>query len=165
MIPSKPRFILALVVLGLIGYLSIAPPKPLPPLAPFLDPARGVWAVARNAVLPQTAAGTVPGLRAQVRVFYDLRGVPHVFAANELDAYRALGYVTARDRLFQLDVQTRAAAGTLTELVGPIALGADEETRALGLPRAAERQLAAMDTTSAAWRTCSGRASRSSSPT
>ena len=153
MIPSKPRFILALVVLGLIGYLSIAPPKPLPPLGPFLDPVRGVWAVARTGVLPQTAAGTVPGLGARVRVFYDLRGVPHVFAANELNAYRALGYVTARDRLFQLDIQTRAAAGTLTELVGPIALGADEETRALGLPRAAERQLAAMDTTSAAWRT------------
>ena len=152
MIPSKPRFVLALVTLGVISYLSIAPPKPLPRLAPFFDPVRGVWAVARNAVLPKTADGIVPGLAAPVRVFYDLRGVPHIFASTERDAYRALGYVTARDRLFQLELQTRAAAGTLTELVGPAALGADRETRALGLPRAVERQLRAMDTTSAAWR-------------
>jgi penicillin amidase len=152
MIPSKPRFVLALVTLGILTYASIARLGPVPPVAPFLDPVRGVWAVARTAVLPDEATGSVPGLSAPARVFYDLRGVPHVFAATELDAYRAFGYVVARDRLFQLDLQTRAAQGTLTELVGPAALGLDRETRALGLPRAVEHQLAAMDTTSAAWR-------------
>ncbi len=82
MIPSKPRFVLALAALGLLTYASIARVGPVPPVIPFLDPVRGVWAVARTAVLPQEASGTVPGLSAPARVFYDLRGVPHVFAAN-----------------------------------------------------------------------------------
>jgi penicillin amidase len=77
-------------------------------------------------------------------VRYDRRGVPHVFAQSELDAYRALGYVVARDRLFQLDVQTRAASGRLAELVGARALAIDSEPRLLGLPAAAERKLAAV---------------------
>ncbi|HKV51478.1 MAG TPA: penicillin acylase family protein [Gemmatimonadaceae bacterium] len=151
MIPSKPRFVLALATLGVLTYVSIARLGAVPPVIPFLDPVRGVWAVARTAVLPDEATGSVPGLSAPARVFYDLHGVPHVFATNERDAYRALGYVVARDRLFQLELQTRAAAGTLTELVGPVALGVDRETRALGLPRAVEQQLAATDTASAAW--------------
>ncbi|MGH7711395.1 MAG: penicillin acylase family protein, partial [Gemmatimonadaceae bacterium] len=59
------------------------------------------------------------------------------FAQSELDAYRALGYVVARDRLFQLDLQTRAGAGTLSEMVGAVARFADKEARELGMPRAA----------------------------
>ena len=47
-----------------------------------------------------------------------IAGVPHVFAAREEDAYRALGWVVARDRLFQLYVQTLAASGRLTEIGG-----------------------------------------------
>lgn len=146
------RLPLALLVLGALAYLTIAPPRPLPPVARFLDPVRGVWAVARDGVLPRQAAAMVPGLDRRVRVFYDRRGVPHIFATTELDAYRALGYVVARDRLFQLDVQARAATGTLSELVGAAALPLDREVRALGLPRAAKQQRAAVDTTSASWR-------------
>ena len=79
-----------------------------------------------------------------MRVVYDRRHVPHIFAATERDAYQALGYVVARDRLFQLHVQRLAASGRLTELAGPAALPLDRETRGLGLPRAAEAKLAAM---------------------
>ncbi|MBU6366047.1 MAG: penicillin acylase family protein, partial [Gemmatimonadetes bacterium] len=96
--------------------------------------------------LPAEAAGALPGLDAEVTVRYDRRGVPHIFAATLLDAFRAQGYVVARDRLFQLELQTRAGEGTLTELVGAVALPADRETRRLGMPRAAERTWAAMDT-------------------
>ena len=74
-----------------------------------------------------------------VTVLYDDRAVPHIFAATEDDAYRALGYVTARDRLFQLYLQTMAASGRLTEIAGPRALPLDREMRGLGLPRSAER--------------------------
>jgi hypothetical protein len=49
---------------------------------------------------------------------YDDRGVPHIFATNEDDAYRVMGYVVARDRLFQMDLQTRATKGTLSEPAG-----------------------------------------------
>ncbi|WP_438895201.1 penicillin acylase family protein, partial [Bacillus cereus group sp. BC312] len=78
---------------------------------------------------------------------YDHRSVPHIFARNELDAVRALGYVVARDRLFQLELQSRAGEGTLTELVGEAALPADQETRRLGMPRAAELRTQGMDST------------------
>jgi penicillin amidase len=83
-----------------------------------------------------------------VNVVYDDRAVPHIFAANEEDAYRALGYVVARDRLFQLYLQTMAATGRLTEIAGARALPLDREMRGLGLPRSAERKVAeAGDTT------------------
>jgi penicillin amidase len=117
---------------------------PLPPVGPLLDPARGVWALARSAELPPGAAATVPGLADSVTVLYDDRGVPHVFAADHLDAVRALGFITARDRLFQLEVQTRATAGTLTEWLGRDLLGADRQARQLGLAWSAEREWAAV---------------------
>jgi penicillin amidase len=81
----------------------------------------------------------VSGLGADVRVRYDARSVPHVFARTETDAARALGYVVARDRLFQLDLLARAGEGTLTELLGARALPLDREVRQLGMGRAVER--------------------------
>lgn len=148
MTPARAGTAAAALVLGVLGGLSLAAPAPLPRLGPFLDPAHGVFAVARTAELPAHALAGIPHLGAPVEVRYDARGVPHIFAAGELDAIRALGYVVARDRLFQLELQARAGAGTLTELVGARALPLDQETRALGLPDAAERSLAALgDTT------------------
>jgi penicillin amidase len=88
-------------------------------------------------------------LSGTVNVVYDDRAVPHIFAANEEDAYRALGYVVARDRLFQLYLQTLAATGRLTEIAGPRALALDRETRGLGLPRSAEKKIAAAGDTTA----------------
>ena len=117
----------------------------VPPLGALLSPAVGLWA---NTVddLPAQAAAKIPGLTDSVDIRYDARSVPHIFASNELDAVRALGYVVARDRLFQLELQARAGEGTLTELVGDVALSADRETRHLGMPRAAEARMAQMDT-------------------
>ena len=116
-----------------------------PPLGPFLDPANGVWSLARSAEFPARAQAILPGLSAPVRVLYDDRGVPHVFAATETDAWRAQGYLVARDRLFQMELQTRAAAGTLSELLGARAVEADRADRRRGFPWAAERSMAALD--------------------
>lgn len=118
---------------------------PLPPLGGVLDPVNGIWGNAGSAVLPRNATVAIPGLAGPVDVRYDTRGVPHIFATTEEDVYRALGYVVARDRLFQLDIQTRAASGRLTELVGPRALELDESPRSMGMTRAAERKFAALD--------------------
>ena len=145
----------ALIVLGLVGYVGARPVGPLPALGPLLDPANGLWASVQSANLPAIAEGRIPGLTGDVEVTYDDRGVPHIVAGNSLDAYRALGYVVARDRLFQIEMQTRAGAGTLTELVGERALPLDRATRALGMPRAAEQRLATADTTSPTWRKAS----------
>jgi penicillin amidase len=115
----------------------------VPPLGPVLDPVWGAWALAASAGLPARAEARIRGLGADTRVLYDDRAVPHIFAVSETDAWRALGYVAARDRLFQLDLQARAGGGTLTELLGAQALRADRATRGLGMGRAAERIVAA----------------------
>ncbi|MEO8563267.1 MAG: penicillin acylase family protein [bacterium] len=140
------RTLLALIVLGSGLLIGARPIPPAPALGPFLEPAHGVWALARAAVTDRDASTRVTGLGADVSVVYDDRAVPHIFARSEPDAYRALGYVIARDRLFQLYVQTLAASGRLTELGGDAALDLDREMRRLGLPRAAERRMAAADT-------------------
>ena len=133
---------LAAVVLAALLWTGARGAGSLPPLGNLLDPANGAWAAARFADLPRTASPRIPNLEASVEVRYDRRGVPHIFASSVTDAVRALGWVVARDRLFQLDAQTHAAAGRLTEWAGMLALPADEEMRRLGLPRAAEATLA-----------------------
>jgi penicillin amidase len=142
--PVRPRTVVALLLLVALCVVGVRGVMGLPGLGGLLEPVGGVWGVAGTAELPDSAAAEIPGLIQPVTVLYDDRGVPHIFAASEADAYRALGYVVARDRLFQLELQARAAAGTLTEIIGPVALGADQEMRRLGLPAAAERKLAAI---------------------
>jgi len=139
--------LLGLLFLGFRGLGS------LPPLGQLVDPYRGVWAAAATAHLPRYRAAPLPGLEDTVLVIYDDRAVPHIFARSELDAYRALGYVVARDRLFQLEIQTRATAGTLTEWLGPRLLEADRAQRALGLAWSAEREWAELDSAALVART------------
>jgi penicillin G amidase len=91
-------------------------------------------------LLPQTTGEVkLPGLRAPVQVTRDSQGVPHIKAQNEHDLYMAQGYVTAQDRLFQMDMSRRLASGQLSEVVGKSALDKDKFFRTLGLRRAAER--------------------------
>ena len=118
---------------------------PLPPLGPLLDPVHGIWGAAYSARLPPSAEAAIPGLSGPVRVVYDDRRVPHIFAATVPDAHRALGYVVARDRLFQMELQARATAGALSELLGASLVEADREVRRLGLAWAAERDMELME--------------------
>ena len=134
---------LALLVLGAAMGGSLWRIGSLPRFGPFLDPVHGAWSAARQAEFPDKRV-QVPGLSAAATVRFDDRRVPHIAAANELDAIRALGYVVARDRLFQMELQWRAGAGRLTELVGPAALELDRDMRGLGLPAAAARHLGAL---------------------
>ena len=136
----------ALLFAGLL-YLGARRSGPVPALGPLLDPAHGAWALARAGELPEDASASVPGMGSTVEVRYDKRGVPHIFATSEADAYRALGYVVARDRLFQLWIQTMAASGRLTEIAGRRALAADREMRRLAIPWSAERKMSAIDST------------------
>ncbi len=145
---SAFRLFLAAAVLGGLLVLGARGAGPAPPLGSFLNPATGVWALARHAELPAHLETRIPGLSAPVSVLYDDRGVPHIFAANETDAWRAQGYVLARDRLFQMELQARAASGTLSELVGPRARDVDLATRRRGFPWAATRSFQGLDSTS-----------------
>ncbi len=73
------------------------------------------------------------GLKEEVEVLYDDYGVPHIYAQNEEDAYFALGYVHAQDRLFQMEMLKRAASGRLSEILGPDLLKVDKLFRTLGI--------------------------------
>lgn len=88
--------------------------------------------------LPQTS-GTIQTLVTQpVEVSRDALGVPHIRARNIDDALFVQGYVTAADRMFQMDALRRLSAGDLSEVIGPAALEADTESRRLRLRRMAE---------------------------
>lgn len=73
----------------------------------------------------EATVGTNPGLGANVEVIYDGLGAPHVYAASDEDGAYALGYVHARDRLFQMDFYRRAGLGRLSELFGSSTLEQD----------------------------------------
>jgi penicillin amidase len=147
------RTLAAGVVLATLLFVGSRPVGRLPAMGRFLDPWSGVWSVATTAHLPMHAEAGIPGLGDSVLVLYDDRDVPHIFASTSEDAARALGYVVARDRLFQLELQARAPAGTLTELFGAQALPLDREMRRLGLPQSADREFAELDPTSETYRT------------
>ncbi|MFO6383947.1 penicillin acylase family protein, partial [Pseudomonas aeruginosa] len=70
-------------------------------------------------------------LQAPVDVRYDERGVPHLYAQNQTDLYRALGYVHAQDRLFQMEMLRRLARGELAEVLGPKLVDTDRLFRTL----------------------------------
>jgi penicillin amidase len=136
------KLLLSGLLLGVTGYVGVRPMAGLPALGAFLDPVHGVWGVARTAEIPAEEGVVIPELEGEVTVVYDDRRVPHIYASSTADAYRAQGWVVARDRLFQLEVQARATAGTLTELAGDRALTADRSSRGLGLAWAADRDWA-----------------------
>ncbi|HSZ92794.1 MAG TPA: penicillin acylase family protein [Acetobacteraceae bacterium] len=89
-------------------------------------------------------AARIQGLSAPVDISFDADGVPRIKAANDLDAAAALGFVHARDRMFEMDLMRRNASGRLSELAGPVTLPLDRTMRVLGLRQAAESDYAAL---------------------
>ena len=87
----------------------------------------------------------LPGLTGRVDIWRDAHGIPHIFAPAMNDAARALGYVHASERFFQMETQRRAGQGRLSEIFGVDMLGVDQFTRTLGLYRLAQSSFAAMD--------------------
>ena len=87
-------------------------------------------------------------LEAPVTVRFDNRGVPHIRAQNQNDLYRALGYVHAQDRLFQMEIMRRLARGELAEILGEKLVPADRLFRTLELRAHAERYVERMDPSS-----------------
>lgn len=94
----------------------------------------------------------VRGLQGSVTVRHDERGVPHIRAENETDLYRALGYVHAQDRLFQMEVLRRLSRGELAEVLGPKLLDTDKLFRSLRIRERADRYVAGLDRQSPAWK-------------
>ena len=99
---------------------------------------------ARSPLPPLDGTLSVKGLSAPVSVTRDHQGVPTIDAASLRDLFFAQGYVTAQDRLFQMDLLRRAAAGELSEVVGDVALKHDRQQRILGIRAAAEKGIDAI---------------------
>ena len=88
----------------------------------------------------------------KVEVYYDDYGVPHIYAQNELDARRALGYVHAQDRLWQMEVIRRLAAGRLSELFGEKLIRTDKFFSGLGIEEASAKTIANLNKDSKAYK-------------
>lgn len=95
----------------------------------------------RESVPDLTARYELTGLEKPATVVRDKNGVPHIYAETETDAYFALGFVHAQDRLFQMVMQRRIGQGRLSELIGSMGLRADRFMRTLGLYRLATESL------------------------
>ena len=93
---------------------------------------------------PRVATVAIAGLSAPVAISFDRHDIPRIRAANFADAMTALGYVHARDRLFQMELMRRVASGRLAAIAGPAALPLDREMRTLGLARAAHADYATL---------------------
>ena len=97
-----------------------------------------LYSLARSALPQLDGSIAVSGISSKVSVVRDGHGVPTIEAASLEDLFFAQGYVTAQDRLWQMDIMRRAAAGELSEIIGPDTLPMDRGQRILGLRPAAE---------------------------
>lgn len=140
------RNILLLLASALFVFALSKPFGTLPALGKLLSPATGFW---RQALPAQEQATTetlmLEGMTKPVQISYDERAVPHIFAQNAADAYFAQGYLTARERLWQMDMTTRHAAGRLAEVLGEELVDTDRQQRRLGLLPAAEETVKAWE--------------------
>ncbi|MGZ3778358.1 MAG: penicillin acylase family protein [Mucilaginibacter sp.] len=115
-----------------------------PRFGEFLNPGTGFWQNAESKNTTATEELKLDGLRGKVIIKFDEHRIPHIFAENDHDLYHVQGYMTAKDRLWQMDIQTRAAAGRLSEAVGPKAIEVDRYHRRMGMTYGAENSLNGM---------------------
>jgi penicillin G amidase len=116
-----------------------------PAMGPLLDPVSGCWANAEPVDRSFSIDQALPALQGKVTVWFDKQMVPHIHADNDHDIYYVEGYLHASFRLWQMDMETRAAAGRVSELIGSKALKFDRTQRRKGMIYAAENSLRAME--------------------
>jgi penicillin amidase len=117
----------------------------IPPMGRFLSPQHGFWQNAEPTDYDYSGQIKLPGLEGKAEVYFDDRLVPHVFADNEKDVYYIQGYLHAKFRLWQMEFQTFAAAGMVSQVIGEGKEGQylkyDRSMRRLGMVSAAETAL------------------------
>ncbi len=142
----RVKAIVSLVITFALCYALSTNWGTAPAFGRFLSPFTGFWVNAEKPLTDKAVQGSlkIEGLTDEVTVEYDELGIPHIFANNDHDLYLAQGYVTAKDRLWQMEFQTHYAAGRLTEIVGEKALESDKYNRRMGSVYGAEKSLAGM---------------------
>jgi len=143
-----PFVISAVVTTGLVYALNVSwklGGKDAPPFGTFLSPQHGFWQNAEPVNEDISAGLKFPQLAGKVDVYFDDRLVPHIFAEQENDAYFVQGFLHAKFRLWQMELQTFAAGGRASEILGAKGLEHDREFRRLGMVYAAEIALQEME--------------------
>jgi len=131
---------ITIVLFYFLNSQNQTPIGPIPPLGKFLDPFNGFWQNAEeNHGLDKHLV--LDGITEAVDVVYDSLLIPHIFAKNDEDLYFAQGYVTANHRLWQMEFQTHAAAGRISEIIGGAAINFDKTQRRKGMVFGANNSL------------------------
>ncbi len=130
---------LALAYLVFLNYPINTGSASLPPLGPFFNPFSGFWQNADPIDQSTDQNTTLSTLKDVVEIAFDDRAVPHVFAKNQADLAMTQGYLHARDRLWQMDLTARQAAGRLAEVFGERVVEIDRRNRNLGMAVSARR--------------------------
>jgi penicillin amidase len=112
----------------------------------------GLWLFSRSLHPTYSGELDLANISDEVTVYYDEVGVPHINAQNQHDAYTALGYVHAQDRLWQMELIRRLAAGRLSELFGKAALKTDVFFSGLGIEEASAKTIKNLDKNSEAYK-------------
>ena len=137
--------ILLIIITGGLTYLLDNAIGSTPAIGRVIDPVNGFWANAEPTNKNFNADIKLPALKQYAEVWIDDRLVPHIHAENDHDAYFIEGYIHAEFRLWQMDVETRAAAGRISEVAGVKALEYDRRQRRKGMVFGAENSLKAME--------------------
>ena len=141
---NKIKALICLIIPILLIYCFNTKFGDLPPIIRFLDPFKGFWQNAESMRVKPQQKLVLKHTTAGVDIIFDDRMIPHIFAQNDHDLYYAQGYVTAMHRLWQMDFQTRYAAGRLSEVVGKKAIELDRYQRRMGMVYGAENSLKGM---------------------
>ena len=115
--------IITIALIYLLDNQQIIAGNKSPRLGFFLSPQKGFWQNAEPANAKFDGDLKFSQLSGKTEVYFDERLVPHVYAENENDAWFVQGYLHAKFRLWQMDFQTYAAAGRLSEIMGDSAAG------------------------------------------
>ncbi|MEN9523132.1 MAG: hypothetical protein RL065_1509, partial [Bacteroidota bacterium] len=113
----------------------------VPPIAKFLNPFMGCWQNAEAVNDDSNSEIQLKGLKAKANVLLDKNHIPHIIAENDEDLYFIQGYLTAKDRLWQMELQTHAAAGRVSEIIGEKGFEFDKTQRRKGMVFGAEKSL------------------------
>ncbi len=113
----------------------------IPPMGKFLSPQHGFWQNAEATDFDFSAEIKFPELKGNTEIYFDDRLVPHIFSSSDDDAYFVQGYLHAKFRLWQMEFQTHATAGRISEIIGERAIDYDKEQRRMGLTYAAENMV------------------------
>ena len=140
------NFAAALIVSVAILYVAFFGAGPLPALGPAFNPATGAWTMAADARSYGSQTLHLKGLQHPAKVVLEANGTAHISASTDHDLFLAMGYVHAKFRLFQMDLERRQGEGRLSEVLGPgkddDVLNFDRFHLRLGLVRTAQAELA-----------------------